>query len=64
MTRAQRKRLRKKKLKEAASTRRKLIGPMLPTSEDEAAVGVPQNPDIGAKLTGKITPRHCLAVNS
>ncbi|KAL3844682.1 hypothetical protein ACJIZ3_002085 [Penstemon smallii] len=31
-TRAQRKRLRKKKLKEAASQRRKIIGPLLPSS--------------------------------
>ncbi|KAL0395840.1 UNVERIFIED_CONTAM: Pathogenesis-related protein 1 [Sesamum calycinum] len=34
LTRAQRKRLRKKKLKEAASQRRKIIGPLLPGSSD------------------------------
>lgn len=62
LTRAQRKRLRRKKLKEAASNRRKFIGPMLPSYEndaaaaavnDEVAVGVPQNPVIGAKNPGK-----------
>ncbi|CDP02621.1 unnamed protein product [Coffea canephora] len=38
LTRAQRKRLRKKKLKEAASRRRKIIGPLLPdTSENGTA---------------------------
>ncbi|KAA8531551.1 hypothetical protein F0562_006260 [Nyssa sinensis] len=35
LTRAQRKRLRKKKLKEEASRRRKVIGPLLPTASDD-----------------------------
>ncbi|KAK2981203.1 hypothetical protein RJ640_030592 [Escallonia rubra] len=35
LTRAQRKRLRKKKLKEAASQRRRIIGPVLPTANDD-----------------------------
>lgn len=35
LTRAQRKRLRKRKLKEANSRRRKIIGPLLPASEDD-----------------------------
>lgn len=35
LTRAQRKRLRKRKLKEAASHRRKIIGPLLPGSNDD-----------------------------
>lgn len=35
LTRAQRKRLRKRKLKEAASRRRKIIGPLLPGSNDD-----------------------------
>ncbi|WOK92244.1 hypothetical protein Cni_G00935 [Canna indica] len=35
LTRAQRKRLRKRKLKEAASERRKLIGPLLPSSDQD-----------------------------
>ena len=38
-TRAQRKRLRKKKLKESASRRRKIIGPLLPASEDDDGLG-------------------------
>ncbi|XP_057491680.1 uncharacterized protein LOC130777361 isoform X2 [Actinidia eriantha] len=38
-TRAQRKRLRKKKLKEGASRRRKIIGPLLPASEDDDGLG-------------------------
>lgn len=36
LTRAQRKRLRKKKLKEAASRRRKIIGPLLPDANEDA----------------------------
>jgi len=50
LTRAQRKRIRKKKVKEAAaSRRRKLIGPLLPGGDDGScdlsneAQGVPQN---------------------
>lgn len=50
LTRAQRKRLRKSKLKEAASQRRKIIGPLLPASNDHnheavnnEAEGVRQN---------------------
>ncbi|KAL0461862.1 UNVERIFIED_CONTAM: hypothetical protein Slati_0073800 [Sesamum latifolium] len=39
LTRAQRKRLRKKKLKEAASQRRKIIGPLLPGSSDDGNDG-------------------------
>ncbi|KAA8514825.1 hypothetical protein F0562_018004 [Nyssa sinensis] len=35
LTRAQRKRLRKKKLKEEASPRRKVVGPLLPTTSDD-----------------------------
>lgn len=43
LTRAQRKRLRKKKLKEAASTHRKFIGPTLPgeANGDVAGEGPP-----------------------
>ncbi|KAL5988263.1 hypothetical protein ACLOJK_036026 [Asimina triloba] len=43
LTRAQRKRIRKKKLKEAASRRRKIIGPLLPTHEDIQNETVQQN---------------------
>ena len=43
LTRAQRKRLRKKKLKEDASRRGKIIGPLLPSSNDDGDVGVRQN---------------------
>lgn len=39
-TRAQRKRVRKRKLKEVASHRRKIIGPLLP-STDEDSIGEP-----------------------
>ncbi|KAL2246829.1 uncharacterized protein LOC105158583 [Sesamum indicum] len=39
LTRAQRKRLRKKKLKEAVSQRRKIIGPLLPGSSDDGNDG-------------------------
>ncbi|XP_009394288.2 uncharacterized protein LOC103979796 [Musa acuminata AAA Group] len=35
LTRAQRKRIRKRKLKEAASVRRKIIGPLLPSSDQD-----------------------------
>ncbi|XP_009607431.1 uncharacterized protein [Nicotiana tomentosiformis] len=35
LTRAQRKRLRRKKLKEAASRRQNIIGPLLPTAEND-----------------------------
>ncbi|KAG8373839.1 hypothetical protein BUALT_Bualt11G0066900 [Buddleja alternifolia] len=35
LSRAQRKRLRKKKLKEAATRRRKIVGPLLPGSSDD-----------------------------
>ncbi|KAK9285285.1 hypothetical protein L1049_024475 [Liquidambar formosana] len=37
LSRAQRKRLRKKKLKEAASCRRKIIGPLLPSTIDDGS---------------------------
>nr|GEX30338.1 hypothetical protein [Tanacetum cinerariifolium] len=45
LTRAQRKRLRKQKLKEAASHRREIIGPQLPGKgdDDQQAEGVRQN---------------------
>lgn len=43
LTRAQRKRLRMKKLKEDASRRGKIIGPLLPSSNDDGDVGVRQN---------------------
>ncbi|KAK1291688.1 hypothetical protein QJS10_CPB17g02600 [Acorus calamus] len=35
LTRAQRKRLRKRKLKESASVRRKIIGPLLPSGYED-----------------------------
>ncbi|WOH10203.1 hypothetical protein DCAR_0729668 [Daucus carota subsp. sativus] len=40
LTRAQRKRLRKKKLRQAASQRRPIIGPLLPTTSSEADEGL------------------------
>ncbi|KAB2617710.1 hypothetical protein D8674_013579 [Pyrus ussuriensis x Pyrus communis] len=46
LTRAQRKRLRKKKLKEDASRRREIIGPLLPSATDQCdneAQGVRRN---------------------
>lgn len=43
LTRAQRKRLRKKKLKEAASQRRKIIGPLLLGSTDEGSENVSES---------------------
>ncbi|KAJ8627654.1 hypothetical protein MRB53_020961 [Persea americana] len=42
LTRSQRKRIRRRKLKEAASRRRKIIGPLLP-STDEDTKGEPSN---------------------
>ncbi|KAL3526904.1 hypothetical protein ACH5RR_011560 [Cinchona calisaya] len=43
LTRAQRKRLRRKKLKEAASRRSKIIGPLLPTTASDDGVEVVGN---------------------
>ncbi|XP_058186366.1 uncharacterized protein LOC131303493 [Rhododendron vialii] len=63
LTRAQRKRIRKKKVREAASHRRKLIGPLLPGDDDGSgdlsneSQGVVRNAteksDIGSAMPGE-----------
>ncbi|KAL6952481.1 hypothetical protein U1Q18_050628 [Sarracenia purpurea var. burkii] len=64
LTRAQRKRLRKRKLKRASSHRRKIIGPLLPTNSDDGVVdlrneaqgvrcNVAEKSDIGNDKPGK-----------
>ncbi|KAG5528379.1 hypothetical protein RHGRI_029150 [Rhododendron griersonianum] len=63
LTRAQRKRIRKKKVREAASRRRKLIGPVLPGDDDGSgdlsneSQGVVRNAaeksDIGSAMPGE-----------
>lgn len=45
LTRAQRKRIRRKKLKEAASRRQNIIGPLLPTEEGDHKVVSPSTID-------------------
>lgn len=63
LTRAQRKRIRRKKLKEASSRRQNIIGPLLPTEEsdlegvnvstpDEEPQGVRQNANETGRLWG------------
>lgn len=46
LTRAQRKRIRKRKLKEAASSRRKIIGPLLPSEYELPGMKNPQTNDV------------------
>ncbi|KAG5528378.1 hypothetical protein RHGRI_029150 [Rhododendron griersonianum] len=65
LTRAQRKRIRKKKVREAASRRRKLIGPVLPGDDDGSgdlsneSQGVVRNAaeksDIGSAMPGTVS---------
>lgn len=61
LTRAQRKRIRRKKLKKAASRRQNIIGPLLPTEEsDDKSVNVsktdeePQGVRENANETGRL----------
>lgn len=73
LTRAQRKRLRKKKIKEGASRRRKIIGPLLPTPSDDHDHGestsepqgvrrnVDEESDIGNDKPGE--PAACMNQN-
>lgn len=46
LTRAQRKRIRKRKLKEAASSRRRIIGPLLPSEYELPGMKNPQTNDV------------------
>ncbi|XP_052195093.1 uncharacterized protein LOC127803101 isoform X2 [Diospyros lotus] len=49
LSRAQRKRLRKRKLKEEASRRRKIIGPLLPADSGDDGHGNPRNEPQGVR---------------
>ncbi|XP_057806801.1 uncharacterized protein LOC131021567 isoform X2 [Salvia miltiorrhiza] len=55
LTRAQRKRLRKKKLKEADSRRRKIIGPLLPASNHPSHGGVDDASDVAEGVSGDLS---------
>lgn len=55
LTRAQRKRLRKKKLKEAAPQRRKIIGPLLPGSSDDGNVAESVRQNAATEVSGEIS---------